>query len=201
MPGIKRCGVKVTPDGTPDEANGKPCALKMGHESPHKPRASVAIDADAVKGLAASVAVVTDTAQISAVRRTRTVADSPLSQLATSVVNGAHEAWVRGGKKTKWEETPTLAIDVPAGLEASVRSMIHRVSASLNRKTTFGDSKPLPGDPSKVKMFFQVRDLPVKTATAPAAESAAPAPAPAPAPSPAQQGAAAAAAQRAGGKK
>jgi hypothetical protein len=199
MAGVKRCGVKVLPDGKPDEAAGKPCALKQGHDLPHKPRVSVSVSEEAVKALGASIAVVTDTAQISAVRRTRIVADSPLTQLATTVVNGAHEAWIKSGKKMKWEDTPTIAIDVPKDLEPSVRSMIHRVAATLNRKATFGDSKPIPE--GKVKMFFQVRDLPVKTPDAPKPpETAADAPSPA-APAVPPQTAAARVQQHAASKK
>jgi hypothetical protein len=188
MAGVARCGVKVTPDGKPDE-NGKPCSLKEGHDlktAPHKPRTAVKIDDDALKMMSASVTVVTDTEQISEARRTRAVEDSPLTKMAAAVVKGGHDAWERAGKHplSKWEKTPTIAMDALADLETKLRTEIHRAAAAAGWKVNFGETKPLfdvkpvvkdgkpvikDGKPvtesvpnGLVKMFFQVRDLPSK---------------------------------------
>src|SRR5271154_2798314 len=104
MAGVKRCGVKVTPEGKPDETTGKPCALKFEHTGDHKPRIAAVVSADDITALTGSITVVTDTAAIIEARRTRTVSDSPLAKLATTITQGAYDAWVRGGKKTEWEE-------------------------------------------------------------------------------------------------
>jgi hypothetical protein len=184
MPGVKRCGIKVNPDGTLNP-EGKPCALKEGHDLatiPHKPRTAIVIDDNAIKLMSATVAVVTDESQLTEAKRTRTVSDSPLGQLAMAVVKGGHDAWVRGGKHpiTAWEKTPTIALDAVADIETKLRGEIHRAAAVQNWKVNFGDSKVLTepvmkdgkpvmkdGQPvtkptGLVKMFFQVRDIPVK---------------------------------------
>lgn len=197
MPGVKRCGIKVNPDGTLNE-EGKPCALKAGHDLatvPHKPRVPVVVSDDDLAAISGSVAVVTESAALSEARRTRSMDDSPLSKMAVKVTQGAYDAWVRGGKKLKWEDTPAIALNVPSGLEDKLRSAIHAACAVAKRRAQFGDSKPVGDDGKMVKIFFQVRDIPAKKDTPPADTTPAVTPSPA-APTPAQAAAAAAAASR-----
>jgi hypothetical protein len=169
MPGVKRCGILVNPDGTLNE-EGKPCALKFEHEGAHKPRVPIVVSDDDLAAITGSVAVVTDESALSEARRTRTMDDSPLSKMAVKVTQGAYDAWVRGGKHTKWEDTPAIALDVPVSLESKMRSAIHTACAVAKRRAQFGASKPVGEDGKFVKIFFQVRDIPAKPAdTAPAA--------------------------------
>lgn len=184
MAGVKRCGIKVNPDGSLNE-EGRPCALKEGHDlktEPHKPRVVVEVKADDLSLMTGSVSVITETERLSEVRRSRQVDDSPLSQLAKTVVQGAYDAWVRGGKHKKWEDTPAIALNVPAGLESKLRSAVHVAAGADKRRATFGDTKPVLGEDKKptgvVKVFFQVRDIPVSeapTATVPVAPATVPA--------------------------
>jgi hypothetical protein len=190
MAGVVRCGIKVNDEGKPDE-NGSPCVLKEGHELPHKPRTEIKVSDDDIKQMSATVAVVTAPEELSKVRRTRVVEESPLFKMAAAVTQGAYDAWIRGGKHMKWEDTPAIALDVKAELEGRLRAEIHRACAAAKRKATFGDTavltrpvmkdgKPVPvmkggkpvienGEPvieseptGVVKVFFQVRDLPAK---------------------------------------
>jgi hypothetical protein len=190
MAGVVRCGIKVNDEGKPDE-NGSPCVLKEGHELPHKPRTELKVSDDDIKQMSATVAVVTAPEELSKVRRTRVVEESPLFKMAAAVTQGAYDAWIRGGKHMKWEDTPAIALDVKAELEGRLRAEIHRACAAAKRKATFGDTavltrpvmkdgKPVPvmkngkpvienGEPvieseptGVVKVFFQVRDLPAK---------------------------------------
>lgn len=190
MAGVTRCGIKVNEDGKPSE-DGSPCVLKKDHEPPHKPRTELKVSDDDLKLMTATIGVVTAPEELTRVKRTRVVEESPLFKLAAQVVQAGHDAWERGGKKKLWEDTPAIAMDCKAELENKLRGEVHRACAAKNWKATFGDTailttpklkdgKPVPlivkgkpvmkdGQPvfeteptGIVKLYFNVRDLPPK---------------------------------------